>query len=171
MKKTVLSLTLVLALLLPDAALAQGGTAKPAPPLRSSEEVIVTQSASGQELRGFLVELSPTTLAMLVDGTRVEVPLERVLRIEGQNDSVRNGAAIGAVIAGGLGVLGCTQALGRAGACVAAGILYTGIGALMGAGVDALHKGRTTVYSKPPSMALAVAPARKGASAQFTLRW
>ena len=67
----------------------------------------MTQSTSGQELRGFLVDLSPTTLAMLVDGKRVEVPLDRVLRIEGRNDSVKNGAAIGAAIGGGLIVLAC----------------------------------------------------------------
>lgn len=162
---------LVLALLLPVAALAQGKTAKPAPPLRTSEEVTVTQSASGQELRGFLVELSPTTLAMLVDGKRVEVPIERVLRIEGLNDSVKNGAAIGAAVMGGLTLLGCGQSLGSSGVCVTAAILYTGIGALVGAGVDALHKGRTTIYSKPAGMALAVAPTRKGGVAQLRFRW
>ena len=107
---------LVLVLLVPTAALAQGRAAKPAPPLRTSEEVIVTQSTSGQELRGFLVELSPTTLAMLVDGSRVDVPLERVLRIEGRNDSVKNGAAIGAAVGGGLILLACRGEIG-AGFC------------------------------------------------------
>ncbi len=162
-------LPLVLALFLPAAALAQG---KPAPPLRTSEEVIVTQSTSGQELRGYLVELSPTTLAMLVGGQRMEIPIDRVLRIEGQNDPVKDGAAIGAAIVGGLGVLACTQALADGRVCATATIMYIGMGALMGAGVDALHKGRTTIYSKPAAgMALAVAPARKGAVARLTLRW
>ena len=162
-----LSATLVLALLLPAAAFAQGAASS----LKTSEEVIVTQSASGEELRGFLVELTPTTLAMLVGGNRVEVPIERVLRIEGRNDSVRDGAAFGAAIGGGLAALGCTQALGSSRLCVTATIFYVGIGALMGAGVDALHKGRTTIYSKPAAVALAVAPIRNGAAAQLTLRW
>jgi hypothetical protein len=161
---------LVLALLLPAAALAQDRAAKPAPPLRMSEEVIVTQSTSGEELRGFLVELSPTTLAMLVDGRRVDVPLERVLRIEGRNDSVKDGAAYGAAIGGGLTALGCGQALGN-GYCVTVAIFYAGLGALTGAGVDALHKGRTTIYSKPAAVSLAVAPAPKGVRAQLKLRW
>jgi hypothetical protein len=161
---------LVLALLLPAAAFAQGGTAKPAPPLKAPEEVIVTQSTSGQELRGFLVELSPTTLAMLVDGKRVEVPLDRVLRIEGRNDSVKDGAAYGALIAGGLTGLACAQAIGDR-YCVTAVLFYTGIGALTGAGIDALHKGRTTIYSKPAAVSLAVAPAPKGARAQLAIRW
>jgi hypothetical protein len=164
-------ITLPMALLLPAAALAQGGPAKPAPPLRTSEEVIVTQSASGQELRGFLVELSSTTLAILVDGKRVELPIESVLRIEGRNDPVKNGAAIGAVIMGGLTVLGCGQALGCSAVCVTSSIVYTGVGALVGAGIDALHKGRTTIYSKPAAVSLAVAPAGKGARAQLKLSW
>jgi fermentation-respiration switch protein FrsA (DUF1100 family) len=160
---------LIVALVLPAAAFAQGGPAAPALLRHTGEEVIVTQSASGQELRGHIVELSPTTLAMLVDGKRMEVPIERVLRIEGQNDSVKNGAAIGAAVMGGLTVLGCGQSLGRSGVCVTAAILYTGMGALMGAGVDALHKGRTTIYSKPAAVALAVAPAGKGARLQLKL--
>jgi hypothetical protein len=171
MKKTVLYLTLALALLLPAAALAQGRTTS-APPLPSSEAVIVTQSTSGQQLRGYLMQLSPTTLAILVDGRRVEVPLDNVLRIEGGNDSVKNGAAIGAAVGGGLTALSCGQALGSSAICLTAAVFYTGIGALVGAGVDALHKGRTTIYSKPAAgMAFAVAPARKGARAQFSVRW
>ena len=137
----------------------------------AQEEVIVTQSSSGTELRGRMVELSATTLAMLVDGKRVEVPLDRVLRIEGRNDSVKDGAAIGAAVGGGLTALSCGSALGRSGICVSAAIFYAGLGALAGAGVDALHKGRTTIYSKPPAMSLAVTPAPKGARAQLRIRW
>jgi hypothetical protein len=139
-----LSAALVLALLLPATAFAQGGSPKPSPPLKVSEEVVVTQSTSGQEFRGYLVDLSPTTLAMLVNGQRVEVPLERVLRIEGRNDSVMDGAGYGAAIGGGLTALACAQGL-PARICVTAAAFYAGIGALAGAGVDALHKGRTTI--------------------------
>jgi len=131
----------------------------------------VTQSTSGQELRGFLVDLSPTTLAMLVNGERVEVPLERVLRIEGGNDSVKDGAAYGAAIAGGMTALMCAQGV-ELQYCLPAAVVYTGLGALAGAGVDALHKGRTTIYSKPPpAVSLVVAPASKGARAQLAIRW
>ena len=169
MRTTPICLPLVLALLLPAVALAQGR--KPVPPSRSAEEVIVTQSTSGQQLRGYLVQLSPTTLAILVDGERVDVPIDNVLRIEGGNDSVKNGAAIGAAIGGGLTALSCGASLGSSGICVTAAVFYTGIGALMGAGVDALHKGRTTIYSKPAAVTLAVAPVRKGARAQLAIRW
>ena len=42
------------------------------------------------------MELSKTTLAMLVDGQRVDVPIDNVLRIDARTDSVKNGAIIGA---------------------------------------------------------------------------
>src|SRR5205809_62376 len=94
------------------------------------EEVIVTRSTSGQELRGHIVELSSTTLALLVAGQRIEVPIESVLRIDGLNDPVKNGAAIGAVTMGGLSALGCYSAIGPSGFCVTSALLYTGLGAL-----------------------------------------
>ena len=170
MKTILLSAALVVSLILPAAGQAQDGSGKRAPAQTPGEEVIVTQSASGQELRGFLVDLTPTTLAMLVGGQRVDVPLDRVLRIEGRNDSVKDGAAYGAAVGGGLTALACLQAL-DARVCVPAAVFYAGLGALAGAGVDALHKGRTTIYSKPAAVSLAVAPAPKGARAQLRIRW
>jgi hypothetical protein len=160
---------LVVALLLPAAAFAQGAPGKPAPAQRPAEEVIVTQSASGDELRGRLVELSPTTLAMLVNGQRVELPLESVLRIDARGDSVKNGAIIGAAVMGGWCAIVCGQALGGGGQYGFAVVTNAGFGALIGAGIDALHKGRTTIYSKPA--AVAVAPAGRGARVQFKLRF
>jgi hypothetical protein len=171
MKKTVLSLSLALALLLPSAARAQDYQRKPP---AAGEEVIVTQSTSGTELRGRIVELSKTTLAILVNGQRVDVPIDNVLRIDARTDSVKNGAAIGAVVTGVWAAIGCSLVGGdgggnRAAYCVAGSLVYTGIGAFVGAGIDALHKGRTTIYSKPASVALAVAPNGKGARLQLKL--
>ena len=117
------------------------------PAARTGEEVIVTQSASGEELHGRLVELSPTTMAILVDGTRVDVPLENVLRIDARTDSVKNGAIIGGAIFAGLGTLNCAWA--RDGSQCATFIFSnTTFGVLAGMGIDALHKGRTPIYVK-----------------------
>ena len=154
--------------LLPAAAMARGGSGRQTPAQSAREEVVVTQSASGQELRGYIVELSPTTLAMLVDGRRIEMPLENVVRIEARNDSLKNGAIIGASIMAGLSALGCAE-YRRSSVCATSTIMYVGFGTLIGAGIDALHKGRTTIYSKPPAVSLAVAPAGKGARLQFKL--
>jgi hypothetical protein len=160
MKAILFYLTLVLALLLPAAARAQ----------QPQEEVIVTQSASGAELRGRLVELSRTSLGILVNGSRVDVPIDNVLRIEARTDSVKNGAVIGASVLGGLSLLACAGHRDAA-FCLWSGAVNTAFGALAGAGIDALHKGRTTIYSKPAAVAFRVAPAGKGARAQLAIRW
>jgi len=136
-------LAVVLALLLPSAAWAGE---KPAKKL-AGEEVIVTQSGSGEELRGHIVDLTPESLAILVDGRRVEVPIENVLRIDSTHDSLKNGAIIGAAVMGGLTALSCAD-VRDAGFCVTGIAVNTGLGALVGAGIDALHKGRSPIYVK-----------------------
>lgn len=166
MKATILVLALLLALVLPSK-----GNAQP-----RQEEVIVTHSASGTEVRGRLLDLSRTTLAMLVDGNRVEVPIDSVLRIDTRGDSVRNGALIGGGVFLGLATIACATGFSdEAGSCAAGIIFNTLFGSLAGAGIDALYRGRTNIYSKPATeaggAAFAVAPARKGARAQFSLRW
>jgi hypothetical protein len=163
-------LILTLALFLPPAARAQDGFLRkpPAP----GKEVVVTQSTSGTEVRGRIVELSPTALAMLVDGKRVDMPMNTILRIEGPTDSVKDGAFIGAGVF--LGLIALSSAtIGAEGSNRGQAILFfTGIGALVGAGIDAGHQGRATIYSKPPStMSFGVAPRRKGARAQFIVSW
>jgi len=152
------------ALLLPGTVRGQGVA-----PQRPAEEVIVIQSGSGEEFRGRLVELSPTTLGLLVNGKRVDLPLENVLRIDGRHDSLKNGAVIGAAVMAGLSVFGCAQGFSNNAQCATGLIVNTGIGALLGVGIDALRKGRTTIYSKPA--AVAVAPSGRGARVQVKLRF
>jgi hypothetical protein len=143
------------------AASAAPAFAQQPPAVRAGEEVIVTQSTSGQELRGRLVELSPTTMAILVDGRRIDLPIENVLRIDARTDSVKNGAIIGAAIFGGLGLLACPSGQGdlNCGTAIAINTLF---GALAGMGIDALLKGRTPIYVKA---------GRSTASLQFKLRF
>jgi hypothetical protein len=161
---------LTVALLVPAAAQAQDG---PGIPTRiAGEEVIVTQSTSGAELRGRIVELSRTTLGILVDGTRVDVPIDNVLRIDARTDSVKNGALIGGGLMLAPALLTCALGYARDAAHCATGTFFnTLFGVLAGAGIDALYKGRTTIYSKPAGMALSVAPAGKGARLQFALKF
>ena len=115
---------------------------------RNGEDVIVIQSASGVELRGKLVELSSTTLALLVNGQRVDVPIDNVLRIDTRNDSLKNGAIIGGAVLGGFTGLMCAVLADEVSSCAAALVFNTGFGALAGVGIDALHKGRTPIYIK-----------------------
>jgi len=114
----------------------------------TGERVVVTQSGSREELQGRLLDLSPTSLAILVDGRRVDVPIENVLRIDVRNDSLKDGAILGGAILGGLGVVSCAGFAQSASQCVTAITVNTGFGVLLGAGIDALHKGRTPIYIK-----------------------
>jgi hypothetical protein len=172
MRTIQLSAVLVLGLLLPAAASAQAQEGYLRKPPSAGEEVVVTQSTSGTEVRGRIVELSPTTLAMLVDGKRVDMPINTVLRIDALTDSVKNGALIGGGVFLGWTVLSCATLAAEADNCPQAILVSTLFGTLAGAGIDAMIQGRTTIYSKPPStVSLAVAPTRKGARAQFTVRW
>ena len=123
-------------------------------------EEVVMQSTLGQELRGRLVDLSPTNLSILVDNHPVEVPLDTVTRIDVRNDSLKNGAIIGGAVMGGLSALSC--GLVDKSMCTTGMIVNTGIGILAGAGIDALHKGRTPIYVKA---------GRSNASLQVKLRF
>jgi hypothetical protein len=145
MEKSQLEIALMLALLTGIAGQASAGQ-KPAN-ARPGQEVVVTQSAPGEELRGRLVELSPTSVAILVDNRRVNVPIENVLRIDARDDSLKNGAIIGGVTMLALSGLACPFT-DKASRCVTGIVVNTGLGILAGAGIDALHKGRTPIYIK-----------------------
>jgi hypothetical protein len=143
--------------------------AVPASAQETFKQVWVTQSDSGDVVQGRMLKLSGDTLALLTpDNRRVELPLDRVLRIEVHGDSVKNGAAIGATIMGVLGAIGCV-AVERASQCVTGVVLNTALGGLIGAGIDAANGGRTTIYSKPAA-ASPVAPGPR-AGVQFRLRF
>lgn len=142
--------------------------AAPAAAQENYKQVWVTQSDSGEVVRGRLVALSGQTLAILTaDSRRVEVPLDRVLRIETRGDSLKNGAIIGGAILGALSIVGC-QGLSSPSQCVAASAFNVGIGAIIGIGVDALNDGRTALYVKPAATATPPAPA---ARLQFKLKF
>ena len=144
--------------------------AAPASAQQEYKQVWVTQSDSGDVLRGRILTLSGETLALLTpDNRRVEVPLDHVLRIEVRGDSLKNGATIGAVIMGGLTTIGCALQPGRASQCATALFFNTALGGLIGAGIDAANGGRTTIYSKPT--AAAAEPAGPRASVQFRVRF
>ena len=128
------------------------------------KQVWVTQSDSGDVVRGRLVELSPESLVLLTpDNRRVEMPIGSVLRIEARGDSLKNGAAIGAGVMAGLTLLGCAGLADGGGYCVRAAAINTVFGAVLGVGLDAMNGGRSTLYKK-------AAPA-KTASVGFRVRW
>ena len=138
------------------------------------KQVWITQADSGEVVRGRLVELSSASLALLTpDNQRIDIPIDRVLRIETRGDSLKNGAAIGAAIFGGL-VLATCASWGGGGDCVVAAAVDAGVGALIGAGVDALNDGRTALYKRaavPPGAKAGGSEPGKAASIGFRIRF
>jgi len=117
---------------------------------------VFVRSADGVELRGQVLDLQPLTLSMYVDGVRRDIPIDTIDRIQTRGgDSVWNGALIGAALAAAAVLWGQAMAPESGewgGMFVAATAAY----GLIGAGIDAMIPGRTTIYSKPrqtPSLA------------------
>ena len=160
----------------PEATWAQGSTR---PGLRVGElSTVFVRDQAGQETRGKLLRLDDSALVILVDGTPREFELSRVSRVQKRGDSLRNGALIGSAIGFGLGLLVAGEADCRtssgydncgAGPRTAFALMSTAVYGLMGAGIDALIQGRTTIYESPRSIAFSHAPGRIGANVTF--RW
>lgn len=126
--------------------------------------VEVTFLDGGPPEQGRLVQLARQAVILDIGGERQRFALGDVARIvEERDDSIVNGAVIGALVAGGVCALTCreeadTEAYRRLGIGVIAGF-----GALVGAGVDLAHPTRTTIYPRSPQ-------SRPGRSAHFGWR-
>src|SRR4051794_24523844 len=116
-------------------------------PRGSVAQVYVQESGAADPIRGQLSRIDAATLTLLVDGQPRDIPFDHILRIDARGDSVKDGALIGAgvmvvltILAGGL------DSEGPKGPLFFWGAAY---GALAGAGIDALHVGRTPIYKRP----------------------
>lgn len=137
-------------------------------------EVIGTD---GQSSKGKIESLTPAKLRLAIKGSVRDYAQKDALLIkQKRSDSLANGAIIGAVagggLTGGLFIAYCSggECDGEAGSVVAATLIYAGLGAAIGVGVDAMFKHRQTIYKSPEQTALKslrVAPiftdGRKGA--------
>jgi hypothetical protein len=152
---------LVLAILAPDALCAQG-TTQSWPGLNTAGlSTVYVLDDRGVEVSGTLVRLDPDSILLLIGGVEHRLEAARVRRIDRRGDSLRNGALIGAAVGVAMGLLaagmsdcpGTDPGGGCAGTRAAALVLSTGIYAAVGAGIDALVVGRTTVYEAPTASA------------------
>jgi hypothetical protein len=111
-----------------------------------------------QETVGQLLRIERDAVVILVGETERSFEAQRVQRIEKQGDSLKNGVVIGAIVGVVFGVLsaGMLDCPGEnpSGSCpgtrVAAPVLSAGMYAALGAGIDALFSGRTTLYEATP---------------------
>lgn len=139
-------------IVLAESVPAWGQTSAPPTNVRWWKETYVALNGEPKELRGRLLDLTTDTVAIDVDGFRRVYQLNDVARVQVRGDGVGDGIAAGMAIAFtmlclrtcGQGLFSSSEGLGF----VVGSFLY---GGLIGAGVDALHTGRTTIH-----------PARRG---------
>ncbi len=122
---------------------------------RSRVGVVYVRSVGGAEAAGQLLRLGPDTLTLLEQGGSHDISLAEVARIETRGDSVKNGAIIGAAVLAGWCALICPQGLDGYSNRQLPYILAvnTALGAAIGAGIDAMHVGRTTIYQTSENVA------------------
>ena len=140
--------------------------------LTQGDPVTVTDG-DGQELRGRIVDLSSSTLALETDGLRRDLDRGDISVIQRrERDSLTNGALVGFASGVAFAVtLVAAECSGCAGDASYAPwyALFGAAGAGIGAGLDSLHQGSRVVYRAASSdrrlaVSPVVSPERQGVS-------
>jgi len=153
-----LTLSLVFATLAAPDARAQ--TVPPIPTLKGVNaaglQVVYVRHSMGYELEGSLLGMDANTLAILVGNNRRDIPWTDVVSIDRRGDSLLNGALVGLGVHTFFWLLtaGLTESP-SAGQFAAGAAVYMTIGAVS----DALHVGRTRIYTAPrPGRRVSISP-------------
>jgi len=152
-------------LVLFSAATASAQTAAPARPdlgdLLSPGMTVWITDASGQEQRARIIGVSGDAVTTSADGVSRRLATNDIRRVEvRQSDSLLNGALIGAgvAIASGLFLCTTTEPWQNCRDDVGPMLLFGAIGAGAGIGIDALIRGRRTIYAAHRGASVRVAP-------------
>jgi hypothetical protein len=139
--------------------------------VKPGDQVSVTDRA-GQEVRGRIADLSSSSLELLVDGTQRRFAEGEIDSIrQRRSDPLANGAKWGFAVGAGLGALaGLTLANEFDGSATGVipmlALAYGGMGAGIGAGIDAMVSAPRVIYARGSSSKVTVrplfAPGRKG---------
>jgi hypothetical protein len=119
--------------------------------LANAESKVTMTDTTGREFRGTFAEATESLLSIRIgnETRRFKAADVREVRVR-KEDALANGALIGAAVGGGLTSLMFLDNECRDDpACYAAVAVYSGIGALVGLGVDALVHRSFVVYSAP----------------------
>ena len=161
--------TLLTVLVVSSAAVAQEtGDAAQAPGIASGATIFVLDNKA-VEHRGRFLRFDDQELVMVVGDDERRFRRDVITRIERRGDSLKNGAIIGAIVGGAIGVLMASAMQGQnLGSRIGLAALATGGYAAMGTCLDAMVQGRTVVDPVWPS-----APVRQqgGAALAFSVRW
>ena len=138
--------------------------------LNQGDAITVTHG-DGQELRGRIVDLSSSTLALEADGLRRDLDRGDISVIHRrERDSLTNGALVG--FASGVAFIVTFGGSAADPYALPWYALFGAAGAGIGVGFDALHQGSRVVYRAAPSdrrlaVSPVVSPERQGVSVSF----
>lgn len=164
---------LVLVVLLPRLAVAQPVLTfeRLADRLNAGDRVRIVD-ATGRERAGTIAALTPDELAFARDGGAMErIPRADVREVwMRRHDPVRNGALIGFAATG---VSYCALAVswGNAVGCGIPALFFGGLGAGLGALIDAAIARQAIVFRAEAPVTLQGRPRRHGAALAATVRW
>jgi hypothetical protein len=170
----VIALLLVVSSALPSSAAAQdrpiGSFSRIAARVPEGRRVIVVD-VDGREITGNLAGATPAALDLNIAGHLKTLAAEQVWEVRKRGDDVWNGALAGFSVAAtfsGLLLADCGECEGRWGFVIGNGLAWGAIGAL----IDAVHVGQTTVFragSKPMQGRPQVRLAPGGAVVRWTI--
>jgi len=140
---------------------------------RVSSELWVYRDS--QPIHGYLSRLTNEEIT-LVDEDKQEqiIPLDSIWRIDRSGDPVWNGFAIGAALGVGQWLLIRAELSGHLEQQFSTLLYSAGLCGLVGAGVDALHVGQSTVYRAPrrkPGVSIAPSADGRGALLSWGVRF
>ena len=118
--------------------------------LRPGDTIWVTD-AQGREVKGQILSLAPDQLTLEGGARAFAGPDVKAITVR-RHDSLGNGALIGLGIGGGLTAVACLASAeeGDAPWCAAAALVYGGLGAGIGVGIDALMPGKKIIAYRAP---------------------
>jgi hypothetical protein len=137
----------------------------------------------GREITGKVSLVSQAALHLVRDGTATEIAFARITQIARPTDSLANGALIGLAAGAAFGVLGATVGTDDCddyfAPCfegpryvIGSALIFGGIGAGIGVGIDALIRRNRVVYRRDGPTAHVVPVVGRGAKAVVvSLRW
>lgn len=128
--------------------------------VKTGDRLRITDSA-GREVTGTLAELRTSSLALVVEGARRDLGQDEISTIrQRRSDSLANGAKWGFAVGAGIGLLGGLALASGDGSSAAiipvVSLLYGGIGAGIGVGVDAMMSAEQVIYAKRSALLITV---------------
>lgn len=153
-------------------AIAQTDTENIRARVKDGQKVLITDD-QGQQFKGRIGAMAPAKLNIVVDGKSVDVPYDRIVRVDRPNDSLANGALIGLGVGAALGLIAVARE-DRNGNCspgdyycgdttsggyLAGTLIVGGLGTAVGVGIDALIHRKHEIYRRGVGAHTAVAPA------------